>query len=273
MRGFPLELASPAATAKAHGCNGEDEGAPMYVHACAAGAHGSTSRPSTSSRPTAAADVDIAVVLTPSEDAIPLPRWQRPAARPPPGVRQGQVDELLRDEDLDGAEAALLQIVSDGIEPTQEILGGVCKRLSRKGEVYRIQVIMDTLELFGCTLNEGIFSSLVFACGAAQPQRLARVEQAVHDMVARGLKLYRVERVVKYVLGKRRTRALFDTLPESAIGKSRDGHLSAMFAPRKAAAGVPRDTYNYLPGASMRAVAAHGPFDDWVADESFSREP
>jgi len=254
--------------------------------------------------PTAAADGG-AAAAAPPDHTVPFPRrWQLPAVQAVSQSSQEQVERFLCDDNLNGAEAALLQMITKGIEPTQETLGAVCKRLARTGQASNIEVIMETLELKGFKLQEGIFAALVYACKATRPQRLARAEQVVQDMHARGLKFKALQRIFKHALGKRRTQALFDAVPKGAGAHGRPREAAAQVAgPSGGALGgggpvgpapMPSDSAapsascttsftTYAPSpppwptplptpqpplgdASMRAVATRMPFDSLVAN-------
>jgi len=190
------------------------------------------------------------------------------------------VDACVQSGDTDRALSLLLLAVSRRVEPATSTLGAVCKSLAAQGRAREIQSVMSALEAHGFRLGESIFASLIYACGVAQPPELERAERAFVDIVSRGLRPQRMERVFKHVLGSKRTRQLLSELalapPSEVVSTSasqpRRSQASEGTQPTAGVGAVAADgavpgvgthaaKLNYVPGAILIHTAAFPPLD------------
>jgi pentatricopeptide repeat protein len=119
------------------------------------------------------------------------------------------------------AEDWFKDMVNNKVVPNEVTYGTLCKVFARNGEAEKVKRILQCLDESGFSLNEYFFASWISACGAADPPDRAGAEEALMEVMKRGLRPHRVRRVLARVLGEQRVFQLMNQWNKHMECKSR----------------------------------------------------
>jgi len=118
------------------------------------------------------------------------------------------INACATEGDMESAERWFTRMLRNGVQPNQITYGTICKAFARNGKAGKVEELMRHCEATGNKLNEYFYASLLCACGQSRPPNRPRAEQAVQEMMQRGIPLDSVSKHLYRLLGVRRVEQL-----------------------------------------------------------------